>query len=68
MILRCEGKRRQWRKNVFGAFKCMRKAKIVIETHVGFTEHHYACDDPECYGSISCGYPTSVQTLSPAPV
>lgn len=56
---RCEGKRRQFRGNTYGTFKCGRKATGTIETRVGFTEHHHACDDEQCYRSIAAGYPAS---------
>jgi hypothetical protein len=37
----------------------MRKAIGIIETHVGFTAHHYVCDDDQCFHSICGGYPAS---------
>lgn len=60
---RCEGKRRQFRKNSYGTFKCGRKATTRVETHVGFTEQHYCCDSDECYRYIASGYPASVTPL-----
>jgi len=53
----CEGKRRQFRKNKFGFFKCARKATVVITTALGFSERHYCCDDDECFRAITGGYP-----------
>lgn len=57
---RCEGKRLQRRGSMFGVFKCTRKARILIQTQVGFTEPRYCCNDDGCYGSITGGYPVTV--------
>jgi hypothetical protein len=60
---RCQGKRRGFRARgnscVAGIFRCMRKATGIIETHMGFTEHRYVCDDEECFRSITGGYPAN---------
>jgi len=53
---RCEGKRRMWRGNKLGNFKCGRVAKITFQTYVGTTKSHFACNDPECVGSLTNGY------------
>lgn len=63
MKQRCEGKRRQFRGNSYGTFKCGRKATTQVETHVGFTEHHVCCNDDECYRSIAHGYPATVTPI-----
>jgi hypothetical protein len=56
---KCQGKRRQFRGNAYGVFKCTKNAVATVETHVGFTEHRYVCDHEECYSSIACGYPAT---------
>ena len=56
---RCTGKRRQFRGNCYGVFKCGRKATGTVETRVGFSERHHVCDDEECFRSITKGYPTT---------
>lgn len=61
---RCEGKRRQFKRNAFGVFKCGRKATGVVETRVGFTERHYCCDGDECFSSIAAGYPATFTPLA----
>lgn len=53
---RCEGKRRMFRGNSYGVFRCTRKATTVVTTNVGFSETHYCCDDDECFRSIHGGY------------
>ena len=53
---RCEGKRRMWRGNRLGNYKCGRKAKFVFETYVGLSRSHYVCGDEECVRSITDGY------------
>lgn len=63
MNKRCEGRRRKWRGHVYGTFACGRKATHVVETHVGFTEHHYICDDGDCFYSVTHGYPASSRKL-----
>jgi len=55
--LRCSGRREQFRNGKQDLFKCSRKATGIVETQVGFSEHHYICDDDECYRSIAQGYP-----------
>lgn len=54
---RCEGKRYGWTGKGYGQKRCRAKATGVVTTMVGFTEHHYCCDNDECYRSIHCGYP-----------
>lgn len=56
---RCEGRRCQWRGRTHGTFKCTRSATGTVETHVGFTETHYVCNDDECLRSITGGYPAA---------
>lgn len=56
---KCEGKRRQFRRGTYGIFRCMRNATGTVETHVGVTEHHYVCDDAQCFSSIAGGYPAT---------
>lgn len=63
MMERCEGTRRQFRRGAYGTFKCRRKATVVVETHVGFTERKRCCDDAECFSSIACGYPATAEPL-----
>lgn len=60
---RCEGKRRQFRGNGYGVFKCMRKATAVVTTNVGFSERHFCCDSDECFGAITGGYPSQVTPI-----
>ena len=60
---RCEGKRRQFRRNSYGVFKCMRNATGTVTTNVGFSETHYVCDDDQCFSSIACGYPAQFTPL-----
>lgn len=60
----CQGQRRQFRRGVFGVFRCMRKATTIVETQVGYTKHHYACNDPDCFSSIACGYPASSKPIA----
>lgn len=61
---KCEGKRRMFRRNSYGTFKCGRKATVRVETHVGFTEHHRCCDSDECLAYISSGYPATVTPIA----
>lgn len=63
---RCEGKRRQFRGNAYGVFKCTRKATTVVTTNVGFSKTHYCCDSDECFGSITGGYPSPSRPITPA--
>lgn len=55
---RCEGRRRMWRGNTLGTFKCGRKAKYVFQSYVGYSTTHYVCGDNECVASVASGYPT----------
>lgn len=54
--VKCDGRRRQWRGNKWGTFKCRNKAVGTVETHLGFTEHHHVCSSDECWSSITQGY------------
>ena len=56
MANRCEGKRRMWRGNRLGDYKCGRKAKFVFQTYVGLSRSHYVCGDRDCVASITNGY------------
>jgi hypothetical protein len=54
---RCAGKRRMWRGNRLGNFKCGRVARYTFETRVGMTRRHATCGADECVGSVTQGYP-----------
>jgi len=55
---RCEGKRRMWRGNKLGTFKCGRKARFTFTTRVGYTVTRFVCGGNDgCVGSITSGYP-----------
>lgn len=61
---RCQGKRRQSRRGVWGTFPCGRRAKGSVETQVGFTEHRACCGGDDCIGSIAGGYPAQFTAFS----
>lgn len=54
----CEGKRRMWRGNALGTFKCGRKARFVFQSYVGLCTTHYVCGDSDCTRSVTA-YPVN---------
>jgi len=63
---RCEGKRRMWRRNRLGTFKCGSPATWLVTTQVGTSQTHYCCDEEECFRSIAQGYPASSRKIEEA--
>lgn len=59
----CQGKRRMWRGNRLGTYKCGRKATHIVETRVGLSQTHFVCEDDDCFRSITSGYPANSRRI-----
>ena len=61
---RCQGRRRMQRGPNFGLYRCGRKATAIITLSVGHSSTRYVCDDSECFGHLTSGYPANSRPLT----